>query len=54
MWLTDTELLELGRELYAVLQPRLANAPAPDRKRQLLATVLLPAGRQPDRAEPHP
>jgi hypothetical protein len=42
MWLTDTELLELGRELYAVLQPRLANAPQPGRKRQLLATILMP------------
>lgn len=48
MWLTDTELLELGRELYAVLQPRLANPPGPGRKRQLLATVFLPgAGPQP-------
>jgi hypothetical protein len=46
MWLTDTELLELGRELYAVLQPRLANSPTPARKRQLLATVLMPAGDQ--------
>jgi DNA-binding transcriptional ArsR family regulator len=51
MWLTDTELLELGRELYAVLQPRLANAPAPDRRRQLLATVLMPAGHSPHRDE---
>jgi hypothetical protein len=47
MWLTDTELLELGRELYAVLQPRLANAPRSDRKRQLLATVLMPGGGRP-------
>jgi hypothetical protein len=46
MWLTDGELLELGRELYAVLQPRLANPPAPGRKRQLLATALLPGGDQ--------
>ena len=30
MWLTDTELIELARELYAVLQPRLAHAPDPD------------------------
>jgi Helix-turn-helix domain len=44
MWLTDTELLERGRGLYAVLQPRLANPPAPGRTRQLLATVLLPGG----------
>ena len=45
MWLTDTEFLELGRELYAVLQPRLANPPTPGRERRLLATVLLPGGR---------
>lgn len=46
MWLTDTELLELGRDLYAVLQPRLAHSPQPGRKRQLLATVLMPGGDQ--------
>jgi DNA-binding transcriptional ArsR family regulator len=46
MWLTDTELIQLSRELYTVLQPRLANAPAPGRTRQLLATVLMPAARQ--------
>jgi hypothetical protein len=30
-----------------VLQPRLANPPQPGRKRQLLATVLMPGGGQP-------
>lgn len=43
MWLDDGELIALGRELTAVLQPRLANAPKPGRKRRLLATVFLPA-----------
>jgi helix-turn-helix protein len=47
MWLSDTELLELGRELYAVLQPRLASPPKPGRKRHLLATVFIPGGSQP-------
>jgi hypothetical protein len=43
MWLDDTELIEFGRELLTVLQPRLANAPRPGRKRRILATVLLPS-----------
>jgi hypothetical protein len=43
MWLDDAELAELARELYIVLEPRLANQPGADRKRRMLATVLLPA-----------
>jgi Helix-turn-helix domain len=43
MWLDDTELIEFGRELLTVLQPRLANTPRPGRKRRILATVLLPS-----------
>jgi Helix-turn-helix domain len=42
MWLNDTELLEFGRELLTVIQPRLANPSRPGRKRRILATVLLP------------
>jgi hypothetical protein len=42
MWLDDAELAELVRELAIVLQPRLANEPAPGRERRILATVLLP------------
>jgi Helix-turn-helix domain len=42
MWLDDAELAELARELAIVLQPRLANEPAPGRQRRILATVLLP------------
>ncbi len=44
MWLDDVELLEFARELYAVVQPRLANAPKAGRTRRILATVLLPGG----------
>jgi hypothetical protein len=44
MWLDDAELAELARELYIVLQPRLANVPKAGRKRRILATVLLPGG----------
>ncbi len=42
MWLDDAELIELGREIVGVLQPRLANAPRPGRKRRILGTVLIP------------
>jgi DNA-binding transcriptional ArsR family regulator len=42
LWLDDTEVQELARELFAVLQPRLSNAPSPRRKRRILATVTLP------------
>jgi DNA-binding transcriptional ArsR family regulator len=42
LWLSDLELVEFSRELFAVLQPRLANAPRRGRKRRILATILLP------------
>ena len=42
LWLSDNELAELAREMFRVLQPRLANAPGPARQRRVLATVLLP------------
>jgi DNA-binding transcriptional ArsR family regulator len=42
LWLTDNELTELSRELFAVLQPSLSNSPKRGRKRRILATVLLP------------
>jgi len=51
MWLDDTELLELSRELVTVLQPRLANAPKPGRKRWIFGTVVLPG---PERVTPNP
>jgi hypothetical protein len=34
--------VEFARELVTVVQPRLANAPKPGRKRRILGTVLLP------------
>ena len=43
LWLTDAEFAELLRELTAVFQPRLANAPGGDRRRRMIYTVLLPA-----------
>jgi hypothetical protein len=42
LWLDDDELAELSRQVFAVFQPRLANAPKPGRKRRILATILLP------------
>jgi hypothetical protein len=44
MWLDDTELNELARELVTAIQPRLANAPKTGRKRRIFGTVLLPGG----------
>jgi hypothetical protein len=43
LWLSDGELLEFARELYTVVQPRLANGPRQGRNRLLFAIVLLPA-----------
>jgi hypothetical protein len=55
MWLTDVELMELARELYTVVQPRLAHHPTPGRTRRILATVLLPGGSPADcPTPPHP
>jgi DNA-binding transcriptional ArsR family regulator len=42
LWLDDTEFVEFVRDLARVVQPRLANAPAPGRRRRILGTVLLP------------
>lgn len=43
LWLSDAELVDLLRDLQAVFQPRLANAPNRARRRRLLYSVLLPA-----------
>ena len=42
MWLDDAELMDLAHELATVIQPRLANAPKPGRKRRIFGTLLLP------------
>jgi hypothetical protein len=47
MWLADGEYAELMREIAVALQPRLANAPAPGRRRRILASVLLPGEQAP-------
>ena len=61
MWLTDTELTDYLRELTAITQPRLANAPDGERRRRMLYTVLLPAPEtqhdrpgDPEQPPPHP
>ena len=43
LWLTDAEFAELLRDLSIVFQPRLANPPAPGRKRRMVYSVFLPA-----------
>lgn len=53
LWLDDAEYAAMMRELNAVLQSRLANPPAPGRRRRLLGSVLLPADdADPDRHDP--
>jgi hypothetical protein len=41
--LTDQEMLEFVDELRAVVEPRLANQPAPGRRRRLFTTIVLPS-----------
>jgi Helix-turn-helix domain len=42
LWLTDEEFASLQRDLRAVFEPRLANAPGKGRRRRVLYTVTLP------------
>src|SRR5689334_16452210 len=42
LWLSDVEFVEFLRELYIVVQPRLAYGQEPGRSRRIFATVLLP------------
>lgn len=42
MWLTDAEFADLVRDLVTVVQPRLANAPAKERRRRIVYNVLVP------------
>jgi hypothetical protein len=55
MWLTDAELADYLRDLGAISQPRLANAPGNGRQRRMLYTVMLPAPESTDHepASPH-
>jgi len=48
VWLTDAEFAEFLRDLAAVAQPRLANAPGKGRRRRMVYTVFLPAPEKPD------
>jgi hypothetical protein len=52
LWLSDNEMAELSREIFTVLQPRLANPPKRGRKQRILATVLLPGSDNPQRDAP--
>jgi hypothetical protein len=44
VWLTDEEMAEMARQLFALIQPGLSNVPKRGRKRRILATVVLPGG----------
>lgn len=46
MWLSDEEYQAFLRDLARVVQPRLANAPAPGRRRRMIYSVFLPAGEE--------
>ena len=43
VYLSDAEAKQLGESLRAVIMPALSHGPAPDRRRRLLSTVLVPA-----------
>ena len=51
IWLSPRELAEMIGELRAVLVPRLANAPTPERTRHLVSPILFPAEEPPARAD---
>ncbi|MFJ9370756.1 helix-turn-helix domain-containing protein [Nocardia sp. NPDC101769] len=42
LWLDDAEFADFVRDLGRVVAPRLANAPAPGRRRRILRTILIP------------
>ncbi|MGA9113354.1 MAG: helix-turn-helix domain-containing protein [Candidatus Dormiibacterota bacterium] len=42
LWLSDGELAEFLHDVAAVVQPRMANAPAPGRRRRIVAGALMP------------
>ena len=42
LWLDDAEFAEFMRDIARVLQPRLAQPPAPGRKRRILYSIFLP------------
>jgi hypothetical protein len=43
MWLSDEEFASFARDLLAVVQPRLANAPEKGRRRRIMYNIILPA-----------
>lgn len=50
VWLTRQELVDLIGELRAVIAPRLAGPPTPDRTPYLLSPILFPIGEPPEPA----
>jgi hypothetical protein len=54
LWLTDAEFLDFARDLSAVVQPRLANAPGKGRRRRIVYSVFLPEPQKPARRKARP
>ncbi|MEU7576493.1 helix-turn-helix domain-containing protein [Streptomyces sp. NPDC041068] len=52
IWLSPDELAAMIEEMRAVLAPRLAQAPAPERTRHLISPILFPAEEAPPAVEP--
>ncbi len=50
MWLSDAEYADFLRDLISIAVPRLANAPAKNRRRRIFYQVLLPAPEQSSKA----
>ena len=49
LWLSDAEFNEFAQDLALVIQPRMANAPSPERRRRIVAGVVLPTTSTPAR-----
>lgn len=48
LWLDEAEFTAFVRDLARAIQPRLANAPRPGRRRRILGTILLPGEDAPE------
>jgi DNA-binding transcriptional ArsR family regulator len=49
MYLSDEEFMQMGKQMNEVFVPILQNLPAPERKRRIISTIVMPA---PDESAP--
>jgi hypothetical protein len=49
LWLSDAEFSEFLQDLALVIQPRMGNAPSPERRRRVVAGAVLPTTPAPTR-----